>query len=415
MSIQLIDNTLYGTYRKPGVQLVKELQTLAAPKCWQLDYIPEEGKFSIIGCGPTVNKSEIEAIFAQRTKYLSWKIEILDTFYYGNRQFALIPSSSFAQESRFQSADDRAQLPFLPAPNIPIVNEAEGSLESQINAARDAFAEALNTTVEERAAALVRRVVSGLGPYHPGEPLRVVRISTEGLNDPFLQVAIDIAITNANAGIELVWVDDSVLNQILPPSDASAFRTGNDLLNRGETLGATITQLPILPGGENLSGPSSSDLLRQLFPTTILNQLRLNGSGFQFGITSDENQSSPEPVRAPSESQAPIESGLGPQPSNVLTLEELQQLTERSTIPGISRIPRRPASPLEERALEILAPALAAASQLRSDQPVIQWTVALDESDEPLWEAMHRILSETGARINLVRMNGTITRNRERH
>ncbi len=65
MSIQLIDNTLYGKYGPEGEALFNELQTLVKPKSWQLNYIAEKEMFSIIGCGPTVNKSEIEAIFAE--------------------------------------------------------------------------------------------------------------------------------------------------------------------------------------------------------------------------------------------------------------------------------------------------------------------------------------------------------------
>jgi hypothetical protein len=408
MSIQLIDNTIFGTYGKEGEALFNELQTLVAPKSWQLDYIPEEGRFSIIGCGPTVNKSEIEAIFARRTQHLSCKTEILDTFYYGNRQFTLIPSAALAQRSRSHFANNMAPQAYPPVPNI----FADPSLQSPIDETRSAFAQAFNTTVDERAAQLVSRILAGLGPYQPGAPLRIVRI--EGLNDPSLQVAIAMAFSNANAGIQLVWVDSDhedttsgARPALCSPFSPIAPLESSRPLGNPTSLLPSVLSNPFEFGIASDENQSSLNMLRQFLSATpgISDQHGLNRSGLSIPYFSTAFSQTMETQGADASSSQ--------QPPNALTLQELQQIAERSVIPGIGRVPRRPTSPLEARALEILSPALAAASQLRPEQPAIQWTVATDEVDEPLWEAMHRILCETQARINLVRMQGTITRNHE--
>ncbi len=306
------------------------------------------------------------------------------------------------------------QQQYPPVPNIPVVLTPLPSLQSAIDNARRTFEQAFNISVEDRAAAFVRRVLSDLGPYRPGDPLRVVRISTEGVQDPFLQVAIDVAITNANAGIQVVWVDSDHEDTTsgarpalcAPFSPIAPLESSRPLGNPTSLLPSVLSN-PFEFGIASDENQSSLNMLRQFLSATpgISDQHGLNRSGLSIPYFSTAFSQTMETQGADASSSQ--------QPPNALTLQELQQIAERSVIPGIGRVPRRPTSPLEARALEILSPALAAASQLCPEQPAIQWTVATDEVDEPLWEAMHRILCETQARINLVRMQGTITRNHE--
>ncbi len=311
MSIRLPNNT-YGNYVQQGIEVLEELQTLIRPKYWRLDCIPKQGNFAIVGCDPSVSKAEIAAIFALRTKHPLFKIEILDSFYEGKRQFTFMPPPNSGKRQR--SCLSPMYMPVLHkitpqqhAPPTPTIANSDWDDPAPPPAPKRRVSSA-DPSLVEKALQILQSALERAAKLRPDQPPISMTVTADEVEPPLLE-AMQLILSATSARVHLVCVGHFSRTDELDPPQVAPYST------------APSPAQPVSP----------PDKLLQRF-------VRWDSS-------------------------------------------------------------------LVERALTILQPTLTAASKLRPDQPPIQMAVTPDEIDPPLFEAMERMVSETGARVELTYLN----------
>jgi hypothetical protein len=312
MSIRLPNNN-YGNYVQQGIEVLEELQTLIQPKSWRLDCIPKQGNFAIFGCDPSVSKAEIAAIFALRTKHPLFKIEILDSFYEGKRQFTFMPPPNSSRANKRQhSCLSPMYMPVLhkitpqqhaPPPPTPTIANSDWDDPDALPTPKRRVSPA-DPSLVKKAFKILQSALERAASLRPDQPPISMTVTADEVEPPLLE-AMQLILASTSARINLVCVGHFSRTDELTPFQEAHHSTG--------------------------SSPA-------------------------------------QPVSPPNEL--------------------------------LQRFVRWDPS-LVERALTILRPTLEAASKLRPDQPPIQMAVTPDEIDPPLFEAMERMVSETGARVKL--------------